>query len=112
MTSGFKTRYARMMIRVGLRREGTALYCSARDQRKTEHAELRADIRRAIEECQSRGWLPAVSLVPIYFSFCWQRFKLRIKPQVVADRDCRALEHFSVSWARVVHKNSNLGPAD
>jgi len=55
MTSAFKTRYARLMIRVGLRREGAALYCSARDQRKTERAELRADIRRAIEECRSRG---------------------------------------------------------
>jgi hypothetical protein len=30
--------------------------------------------------------LPAVSLVPIYLSFCWQRLKLRIKTQVVADR--------------------------
>jgi hypothetical protein len=41
--------------RVGLRHEGAALYCSTWDQRKTECAELRADIRRAIEECQSRG---------------------------------------------------------
>ena len=55
MRSGFKTRYARLMIHVGLRREGAALYCSARDQRKTGRAELRADIRRAIEECRSRG---------------------------------------------------------
>ena len=55
MTSGFKTRYARLTIRVRLRREGAVLYCSARDQRKTERAELRADIRRAIEECRSRG---------------------------------------------------------
>ena len=55
MTSGFKTRYARLMIRVGLRRESAALYCSARDQRKTGRAKLRADIRRAIEECRSRG---------------------------------------------------------
>jgi hypothetical protein len=52
MTSGFKTRYARLMIRVGLRRESAALYCSGRDQPKTER---RAEIRRAIEECQSRG---------------------------------------------------------
>jgi len=55
MTSGFKTSYARMMIRMGLRRGAAARYCSARDQRKTERAELRADMRRAIEECQIRG---------------------------------------------------------
>ena len=55
MTSGFKTKYARMMIRMGLRREGAVLSCPARDQGKTERAELRADIRRAIEECQSRA---------------------------------------------------------
>jgi hypothetical protein len=55
MTSGFKTSYARMMIRMGLRRGAAARYRSARDQRKTERAELRADIRRAIEECQIRG---------------------------------------------------------
>ena len=55
MTSGFKTSYARMMIRMGLRRGAAARYFSARDQRKTERAELRADIRRAIEECQIRG---------------------------------------------------------
>ena len=55
MTSGFKTKYARMMIRMELQREGAVLSCSARDQGKTERAELRADIRRAIEECRSRG---------------------------------------------------------
>src|SRR5215467_14010935 len=49
-----------------------------------------------------------ISLVPIDFSFCWQRFKLRIRPQVVAvvaDRDCGALETLSqVCWAGVAHK--------